>query len=172
MFGSNNQVNKSLNRKEKILNLRKKHQPVFEKLGVPDAIFIPKLVYGNPKTVCFFPSELKHERDIYIEMADKEYNSEDESRTLYKWKYIPNYANVYQQETHKSSGDAMTFVPFTDFVAIPHNDEADEFGIPNPDEDSPISELTVRDLAAIFTNKPVSHKQWLNKIIKSTNGKN
>jgi hypothetical protein len=172
MFGSKNQLNNNLSRKEKIALLREKHQPLFEKLGIPDALFIPKLVYGNPKTVCFFPSELKHERDIYIEMSDKEYNSEDETRTLYKWKYVPNYNNVYEQEIHSSSGDTMTYVPFTEFVPIVADDEADEFGIPNPDEDAPISELTIRDLTAILTGQPVSHKQWLNKIMRSTNGKN
>ena len=170
MFGSGNQVNKSLSKKEKIAELRKKHEPLFAKLGVPDALFIPKLVYGNPKIVCFFPSELKHERDIYIEMASKDYEPEDQTRTLYKWKFIPNYANVYDQKIHEASGDAMTYVPFTEFKPIPENDEADEFSIPNPNEDAPISELTIRDLTAILTGKPVSFKPWLNKIMKSNNG--
>jgi hypothetical protein len=172
MFGDKNQINKGLSKKEKIAELRKKHSPLFAKLGVPDALFIPKLVYGSPKIVCFFPSELKHERDIYIEMAGKDYEPEDPTRTLYKWKYVPNYATLYRQDIHSASGDSMTFVPFEEFTPILEEDEADEFSIPNPDEDAPISELTIRDLTAILTGNPVSHKQWLNKIMRSTNGKN
>jgi hypothetical protein len=165
MFGSKNQVNQNLSKKEKIALLKKKHEPLFEKLGVADPVFIPKMVAGN-NMVYFFPSELNHERDIYIEKVDRDYVSEDPDRILYKWTFKPNYASLYDTKELSGSRDDMYIVPFDEFTAILEEDEADEFAIPNPDEDAPISELTIRDLTAILTGKPVSHKLWLNKILK------
>lgn len=34
-------------------------------------------------------------------------------------------------------------------------------------EDAPISELTIRDIAAILLNKPISNKIWLNNCLKN-----
>ena len=42
-----------------------------------------------------------------------------------------------------------------------------DFSLPDPDTDPPINDMTIRDLAAIILGKPVSNKEWLNKIIKS-----
>jgi hypothetical protein len=39
-------------------------------------------------------------------------------------------------------------------------------GIMDADLDAPLSSLTVRDLAAILLQKPVSNKKWLNDLIK------
>ncbi len=36
------------------------------------------------------------------------------------------------------------------------------------DEDSPLSEITIRDLAAIMLMKPVSNRAWLNELVKHT----
>ena len=145
--------------------LKEKHEPLFEKLGVVDPVYIPKMVAGNGM-VYFFPSELKHGRDIYIEKVDRDYVSEDPERILYKWKFNPNYETAYKRK-EGATPDPMYMIPFNEFSPILEEDEADEFAIPNPDEDAPISELTIRDLTAILTGKPVSHKQWLNKILKS-----
>jgi hypothetical protein len=37
----------------------------------------------------------------------------------------------------------------------------------DPDLDAPLSQITMRDLAAIMLKKPVSNKKWLNDIINS-----
>ena len=39
--------------------------------------------------------------------------------------------------------------------------------IMDPNTDAPLSSLTIRDLAAIMLQKPVSQKKWLNDLIKS-----
>jgi hypothetical protein len=36
----------------------------------------------------------------------------------------------------------------------------------DPDQDVPLDQMTVRDLAAILLKKPVSNKKWLNDLIK------
>ena len=41
-----------------------------------------------------------------------------------------------------------------------------EISIMDADLDAPLSSLTVRDLAAILLQKPVSNKKWLNDLIK------
>jgi hypothetical protein len=54
-----------------------------------------------------------------------------------------------------------------EFPAKPTNmslDEIDNIEI----ADAPLSEITIRDLAAIMLMKPVSAKPWLNEIIKQT----
>lgn len=157
----------NLTKKEKIERLKQKHLPLFEKLGVVNPLFYPKLVFGSPEVFYLFPSELKHERDIYLEKVDSDYNSEDPTRSLYKWKYNPNYKEDYKRKPFQQSNDFISIIPFDELELIPEEDEADEFAIPDPDEDAPISQLTIRDLTAILTGKPVSHKQWLNKIINS-----
>ena len=35
-------------------------------------------------------------------------------------------------------------------------------------EDAPLSEITIRDLAAIMLMKPVSNRSWLNELIKQS----
>jgi hypothetical protein len=114
-----------------------------------------------------FPGELKSEKDIYIEKVSKEYEPEDPERTLYKWKYNPHYRDEYETKQIGPTNDACYIVPFNELIKVELNNEADEFDIPDPTEDLPISELTIRDLTAILTSKPVSLKPWLNKIIKS-----
>jgi hypothetical protein len=36
------------------------------------------------------------------------------------------------------------------------------------EEDAPLSEITIKDLAAIMLMKPVSNRPWLNELIKQT----
>jgi hypothetical protein len=36
----------------------------------------------------------------------------------------------------------------------------------DPDADCSLNQMTLRDLASIMFKKPVSHKQWLNNLIK------
>ena len=159
--------NENLSKKEKIEILLKKHEEVFEKIGESNPLYIPKMIFGSPLVLYLFPGELKSEKDIYIEKVSKEYEPEDPERTLYKWNYNPHYKDDYETKQIGPSNDACYIIPFSELIKIEVNNEADEFDIPDPTEDLPISELTIRDLAAILTQKPVSLKPWLNKIIKS-----
>ena len=59
-------------------------------------------------------------------------------------------------------------IPVDELIACKlEEDILDEFDMPDPDQDLPIDQLTIRDLAAILTGKPVSMKKWLNEIVKS-----
>jgi len=94
---------------------------------------------------------------------------------LYKWRYNPHYEEEYEKTEPAANGHFRYLVPISELVKIEFDvQENTETGMfPNfeeimdPDLDSPISQLTIRDVAAILLKKPVSHKNWLNEIIKS-----
>jgi hypothetical protein len=162
--------NENLTKKEKVDLLLEKHTGLFEKLGISNPLYIPKMVFGSPSVFYIFPGELKHEKDVYIEKISKNYEPEDPERNLYRWSYNPNYKEDYESKTIGPSnftGDVCYIIPFIGLTKMEIVSEADEFNIPDPTEDLPISELTIRDLTAILTGKAVSLKPWLNKIIKT-----
>jgi transcriptional regulator len=41
-----------------------------------------------------------------------------------------------------------------------------EISLSDDDDDIPLSEITIKDLAAIMLMKPVSKKEWLNDLVK------
>ena len=51
------------------------------------------------------------------------------------------------------------------YESIRINGDFDE--LMDPDNDAPLNQITIRDLAAIMLKKPVSQKEWLNNLIKS-----
>lgn len=156
--------NENLTKKEKIELLFEKHKELLNKLKISNPVFIPKMIFGSPLVFYLFPGELKNESDIYIEKVSKTYEPEDPERTLYKWKYNPHLSD-YETKNMGPTNEHCYVIPFSELIKV-ELDEADEFDIPDPTEDLPISELTIRDLTAILTGKPVSLKPWLNKIIK------
>src|SRR3989304_5851552 len=74
------------------------HKEVLDKIDY-EVMYRPKRCYipkgKDTKHISFFPSELREGKDIYTEFIDANYNSEDPTRTLYKWPYNPNWAEVY-----------------------------------------------------------------------------
>jgi len=168
------------NRREKLKKLREHHQHLLDKLGVPDAVFIPKMAYrpyGKSEIhISFFLSEINKGEDIYTEFTSKELVSEDPTRTLYKWKFNPHFEEEYDKtDPHPSSGHIRYLIPVGELVPIKEDKiesvkeekQAElKFDIPDPESDLPVSQMTIRDLAAILLKKPVSNKKWLNKLIE------
>jgi hypothetical protein len=163
--------NTSLTKKEKVAALFRKHAKLLESLGVVNPHYVPKMVFGTPLVTNFFPSELRDGKDVYTEKVSKDYRSEDESRTLYKLPHNPNWNKGpdnggYATKPFGHTDDVMYIIPFSEFQPIVEKEAEYDFGIGDPDEDPPLSELTIRDIAAILLEKPCSRKPWLNKIIK------
>jgi hypothetical protein len=168
--------NKPEERREKIKKLREHHMPTFERLGVPDAEYIPKLFYhpkdasGNPKEelfLSFFASEIAKlgKMDLYTEDADSDYTARDPERKLYKLRCNPHYEEEYEK-TDPSAGPLRYLVPAGELVEIKADTEPEKpFVLPDSDTDLPMDQMTIRDLAAILLKKPVSRKEWLNQII-------
>jgi hypothetical protein len=170
-----------VNRKEKTEQLFKEHEHKFKILDINNPLFIPKCAYkpyGKTEYMLgFFPSELKRGEDIYTEFVSIELDSEDTTRTLYKWRYNPHYETEYETTEPNAKGDVRYLIPVAELIKIeikadPLNEESDKFPdfteLMNTDEDAPLSMLTIRDLAAIMLQKPVSQKEWLNKIINKS----
>lgn len=167
--------NEIMDKKQKIVKLFEHHADTFLKLQLNAAPkFFPKMAYpyNGEQVISFFPSEVAGNMDIYTEFVSRDYESEDPSRTLYKWKYNSNYADEYDvAEPHAAHQSVRYLIPTKELIkvqSIVAESSVDnlEFELPDPDSDLPIDQLTIRDFAAIMTGKPVSRKNWLNDIIK------
>ncbi len=160
--------------KEKIAVLREKHQFIFDSLGMPGALFFPKMAYrprGKDELyVSFFASEFKREGDIYTEFVSRDFMSEDSNRTLWMWRYNPHWEEEYDTTEPNELGHVRYLVPVSELIKVNLPKEKipvnpfDSFGDDLID-DASISDMTIRDFATIMTGRPLSTKSWLNNLI-------
>jgi hypothetical protein len=164
-------------KKTKFLELKAHHLPKFEALEVEDPFFVTSMAYKpigkTEKFISFFPSQLKKGVDIYTEFTNKDLKPDDVNRTLYRWRFNPHWQEEYESVEIEGSTDCRYLIPVAELTPvvmpkkqdgiIPFESFAD---IMDPDQDCPIEHMTLRDLAAIMLNKPVSKKAWLNNLIK------
>jgi hypothetical protein len=177
---------KPTGKKAKIADLKEKHQPLFEAEGVTSPKWIPKMAYmpkaGADRVIALFPSEISGGTDVYTEFVSADYDPEDPERTLWKWEYNPHYDEEYEKTApHPVSGHCRYLIPCDELInvaeihqgnvdnATPKEESSIDFDAwPDPDGDSPIKDLTIRDKCAIDWKKPVSKKKWLNNLIRET----
>ena len=169
----------TVNRQEKTEELLKHHDWKFQLIQEESPLFIPKCAYipkgMNELHIGFFASEVKKGKDIYTEFTSIDLDPEDPDRTLYRWRFNPHYDEEYERTEPGANGHFRYLVPVSELVKIEFEKEEptqaslfpDFDEIMDPDQDAPFNQITLRDLAAIMLNKPVSHKQWLNAIIES-----
>lgn len=167
---------KILDKREKIKKLFEHHTSIFKKLKIDKPQYIPKMAYydrGLGETVIsFFESEMNGE-DVYTEFISRDCDSEDESRTLYLWKYNPHFKSEYKTTApHPTTGDVRYLIPVSELIVVEELikdlvEDEDEFltDIPNPDLDLPMDQMTLRDYACIQLKVASSFKPWLNEII-------
>jgi hypothetical protein len=170
----------SSNRQEKTEELIKFHDWKFKLLDEDNPLFIPKCAYcpkGKSELfIGFFASELKKNRDIYTEFTSIDLDPEDPDRNLYKWRYNPHFEDEYEKTDPGANGHFRYLVPVSELIKIefektdlnatgPGTLFPDFDEIMDPDADNMLSQITIRDLAAILLKKPVSHKKWLNDLI-------
>lgn len=157
-------------RKDRVKELKAYQQPLLDKLGVSDAIYIPKMAHNvaglEGLHMGFFESELSN-GDVYTEKVSIRMESEDPSRTLYKWNHNPHFKEDYEKSEPASTGDCRYFIPVDELEIMEEPKEELDFDIPNPDGDCPMEQMTMKDHAAITWMMPVSDKKWLNDLIKS-----
>lgn len=174
--------NAGFNRKEKTEELVKYHQKVFDALGINSPLYIPKCAYRpygkDDLYMGFFKSELSKGEDIYTEYVSIALESEDPTRTLYKWSYNSFYDEEYETTDANANGHVRYLIPVSELIKIKPETKTetkstetqglfpDFDDLMDSDLDAPLSSLTVRDLAAILLSKPVSNKKWLNDLIK------
>lgn len=173
-------VNKPDDKRERIKAMREYQQSLLDAIGESDAYFIPKMAYRpiGKSEICisFFPNELARGVDIYTEFSSRDYIPEDPQRRLFKLRYNAHFEEEYDKTDPDSiSGQFRYLVPVSELIVITPKviekviekvkEKSVEFDLMDPDTDAPLDQLTVRDLAAILLKKPVSSKQWLNKLI-------
>jgi hypothetical protein len=168
----------TVNRQEKTEELIKHHQWKFDLLQEDGPLFIPKCAYvpkgKSEYHIGFFLSEVKKGKNIYTEFTSIDLDPEDANRTLYKWRFNPHFDEEYDKTEPAANGQFRYLVPVSELVKIEFEKEPEQLALfPNfdeimdPDADAPLSQMTVRDLAAILLQKPVSQKAWLNDLIKN-----
>jgi hypothetical protein len=153
----------------RLLELKKYHQATLDKID-HDVLYRPRMFYKAKEngviSMLVFPSELKLGKDVYTEKIDHDNNSEDSTRTLYKWSFDPNWADIL---TQSKKGDTMRYlIPLSDLTPVPHEMPGiDEklLELANPDIDAPMDQMTMRDYYAMTHKVPCSQKKWLNEII-------
>ena len=168
----------TVNRQEKTEELIKFHDWKFKLINEENPLFIPKCAYfpkgKNEMYIGFFPSEVKKGKDIYTEFTSIDLDPEDPERNLYKWRFNPHYEEEYEKTDPPSNGHFRYLVPVSELIKIeiapeetvtPVSAFPDFEEIMDPDSDAPLSQMTIRDLAAIMLAKPVSQKKWLNDLI-------
>jgi hypothetical protein len=176
-------------RKENGEKVKNFHAKFLNQIGEKEPLVVCKTPYSSSsgeKVVGLFESELRKKKDVYIEFTNYDNEPSDDNRTLYKWRFN---ANFEEYEESISNGITRILIPVLELVkvksyppeemvrrALEEKKEPEEskskkltpdtsFDISN---DAPFSDLTIRDIYAIYNNKPVSNKLWLNLLI---NGK-
>ncbi|HEY9658683.1 MAG TPA: hypothetical protein V6C65_09545 [Allocoleopsis sp.] len=171
-------VEKPEDKREQLKKLREYHQPTLNYLGVPEAAFVPKMAYrpyGKDEIhIAFFESEISKGHDVFVEFASKDNIPEDPERTLWKWRFNPDFKTAYSQtEPNAKTGHVRYLVPVKELIKVspPPKKEAATtqgsltFDLMDPDMDCKLPDVTLRDIAAILFKKPISQKTWLNDII-------
>ena len=177
---------------QKVGEVRNYHRGVIEDLGISIYDFNMKSPFKDDNgriVVGIFASEFKKPKGFFFELIDSSLNPTDPDRKVYR--IAPN--NSFHEEyelnekgsylvpleeircSHPSSIALNKMGAFTNVedvfkVTRTAQIEANNSNIPKapaPMEDTPYSEMTIRDYYAIHTGKPVSAKAWLNDLIKN-----
>lgn len=169
-------ADKPEDKREKLKKLREFHQPLLDQLGIPEAVFLPKMAYRpygkNDLHIAFFASEISKGEDVYTEFTSKELVPEDPERKLYKWRFNPHYEEEYDKtEPNPTTGHVRYLVPVEELTVLQEVKQESQLNldaIPDANDDLPMDQMTIRDYAAIHSWKAVSRKKWLNDLITKT----
>lgn len=171
---------------ERLAAIRKFQGERLKTIGVTSPLVSAKAIVrpfeDRKPYLSLFESEVRREPEMYVELTDYDNNPIDSTRKLYKLPFNPFYKEEY--ETIPYTDDEVRYLVSIDYlqeVIFPTDkptentvqtiqsttlDELLNDELPNPDDDLPISQLTIRDLVAILHRVPVSKKKWLNEILK------
>lgn len=171
----------------KLKEMRDYNADFIDDLGISIYDFNMKMQFYDEQgrlVVGIFPSEFKKTKGFYFELIDSDLNPIDPERKIYR---IPP-SNSFEEE-YELNAKGSYLVPIDEIRVVNRTSTAivksaiientyfntEEkktppviFKAPSPIEDAPYAEMTIRDYYAIQTGKPVSCKNWLNDLIKST----
>ena len=171
-------------KKQKLEEIRDYHQSLISNLGIPRTDFNMKMPFYDKQAryvVGIFASEFRKEKGFYFELITRDLEPADSNRTVYRIPFNSSFEEEYELNEKGSY-----LVPLEELRAIDAQSVAVSgtsallekpkqgpkptaaYKAPAPMEDAPYGEMTIRDFYAIHTGKPVSTKNWLNELIKST----
>jgi hypothetical protein len=158
---------------EIVKEMRAFHEETMNRLSKGEKhYFYPKVPFlrtNGLRVIGMFRSELeKPDENVYIETINLNYEALDKRRTLYRLRYNP-----YFKEEYEHVGNDRYNVPMEELEVVwqlpeePSNETAQLPLLYDTDtiEDNNLTQMTIRDLAAILLRKPVSSKSWLNDLV-------
>lgn len=165
-------------KKEKIQLHRDYHTALLQENNVADSDFNVKVVFSNNniKVVGIFPSEFKKQNGFYMEFVDKNLDPTDPDRRVYRLEPRENYEDVYP--LLQSGSYAVPISELTEVRVVKSEPVMPDLNIDlnlnniNPSDDEHYSKMTIKDLAAILWQLPVSNKPWLNKLVEDVKNQN
>jgi hypothetical protein len=171
-------TDQSEDKKANLKKLREFHTATINELGASNFFLLGKMSYldKGKKVISFFQSEISKGQDVFVEFTNRYNVPEFPDRTLYRWRFNPHFEEEYEKTAEEDPTKVRYLIPIDELKVVKSYSPAAvikpaetefEFSLPNPEKDPLISELTIRDLAAILLQKPVSNKEWLNNIIKN-----
>lgn len=171
-------TDQSEDKKANLKKLREFHTATINELGVSNFFLLGKMSYldKGKKVISFFQSEISKGQDVFVEFTNRFNVPEFPDRTLYRWRFNPHFEEEYEKTAEEDPTKVRYLIPIDELKVVKSYSPAAiikpaetefEFSLPDPEKDPLISELTIRDLAAILLQKPVSNKEWLNNIIKN-----
>lgn len=158
---------------EKVARAREYHKKLLKDNNAKLTDFNLKLWFFDKgiKVVAIFPGEFQKENGFYFELIDSNLDPIDPKRTIYKINPRNNYDDTYN--ILKSGAYA---VPLEELEVVEDNTTRVDNSLYldqnittnlSSDNDQNISEMTIKDIAAILWKSPVSEKEWLNNLIKT-----
>jgi hypothetical protein len=186
----------SLSREErsrKMEELISKHAEYLDSVSARKNQFKGKVKFfsksANEEVISCFPSELNNEDGIYLEFTTDQLVPISEGRELYYLKHNPFWEEEYAKNTYIEKIKEYTYlVPINLLNKVdtsqPQQNPSqilkqnkktnqtelfDSNFLMDFDEDLMFNQMSVRDLAAILWQQPVSQREWLNKLIREVN---
>lgn len=160
--------------------IRQYHSPylVANDIALKDFNVKSVFTHEGQKVIGLFPNEFRKSKGFYLELIDSFLTPIDPKRTIYRVAPRENFEEVYSQtrngtyavpvdeleEIIPSVIEQETTISYTRRPSTKFDNPVVDF---DSLEDEHHSKLTIRDIAAIIWQEPVSQKSWLNTLVDS-----
>jgi hypothetical protein len=174
-------------KKQKLESIRNYHAELIADLGIEKKDFNMKMPFYNKQgqvVVGIFSSEFKKDKGFFFELITRALEPADPDRKVYRVPPSSTFEEEYElnekgsylvplEELRVVNQQAVAInkssaVTSSDAILKSTKTPVEAYKAPAAMEDALYSEMTIRDYYAIHTGKPVSSKNWLNDLIKST----
>ena len=152
----------------KVAAMRDFHEAKMSECSNGKHFFYPKIPYmaGNVPVIGLYRSELeKTKEEVFIELINREYEPREEKRTLYRYKYNPQFKEKFSLAPGGYSDRYNVPINALEVVCRTHVELPNDLLSEENVEDCNMTQMTCRDWASLLLKKPISTKSWLNELI-------